>query len=271
MPELPEVQTVLDDLSNAIKGKQISSLECFYPGTVILDPELGGDPFPATAVEFVRRGKYMLIHLDSGASFIIHLRMTGKLVAATQPAEPQKHERARINLGCGKLLHFIDIRTFGKIILCKTANIPLFMPQLGLEPLDKSFTAQALSAKLKSKTAPIKSALLDQRIIAGLGNIYVCEILYRTGISPIIQAGKLKAPALKRVVKETVQVLSEAIAMGGTSISDFRRIDDKTGEFQHFLRVYQKQTCPLGHPIERIVQAGRSTFYCPVCQTESSK
>jgi formamidopyrimidine-DNA glycosylase len=271
MPELPEVQTVLDGLTKAIKGKQISSLECFYPGTVILDPKLGGDPFPATAVEFMRRGKYMLIHLDSGASLIIHLRMTGKLVAAKQAAGPQKHERARINLACGELLHFIDIRTFGKIILCKTDNIPLFMPQLGLEPLDKTFTPAALAAKLKGKIAPIKSALLNQRIIAGLGNIYVCEILYRTGINPTIPAGDLTNPALKRIVQETVQVLSEAIAMGGTSISDFRRIDDKTGEFQHFLRVYQKQTCPLGHPIERIVQAGRSTFYCPICQTVSCK
>jgi len=266
MPELPEVQTVLNGLATVLQNKQISSLECFYPGTVILDCELGGDAFPARATEFIRRGKYMLIHLDSGASFIIHLRMTGKLVFAAGATELQIHERARINLVCGELLHFIDIRTFGKIILCKTSNLSKFMPELGLEPMEKAFTATALAAKLKGKSAPIKNVLLDQRIIAGLGNIYVCEILYRAGINPIISAGKLSTTAIRKIVKESVQVLSEAIAMGGTSISDFRRIDDKTGEFQHFLRVYQKQVCPLGHPVQRIVQAGRSTFFCPVCQ-----
>ncbi len=266
MPELPEVQTVLNGLATVLQDKQISSLECFYPGTVILDSELGGDAFPAKAIKFIRRGKYMLIHLDSGASFIIHLRMTGKLVYAAQATEPHKHERARINLVCGELLHFIDIRTFGKIILCKTSNTPRFMPELGLEPLETAFSTEALAGKLKGKTAPIKTVLLDQRIVAGLGNIYVCEILYRAGINPVIPAGKLSTTAIRKIVKETVQVLSEAIAGGGTSISDFRRIDDKTGEFQHFLRVYQKQICPRGHPVLRIVQAGRSTFYCPVCQ-----
>lgn len=345
MPELPEVQTVLNGLEKALQGKTILSLECFYPGTVITDPSLDFDPFPARPVSFIRRGKYMLIHLDSGISLIIHLRMTGKLVidspnsgrelpqptsflrkqephqplgdsclrrnegnntpaeglpteglpnsdlaevetasaifdskrpedASTQGnseidhigAIPLKHERARFILNQGCLLHFIDIRTFGKIVLCRTENVPNYLPELGLEPLSKDFTPKILGEKLKGKKAPVKTTLLDQGIVAGLGNIYVCELLFRAGISPLLPANELKPKQIKQIVSETVKVLREAIAMGGTSISDFRRIDDKTGEFQNFLQVYQKQQCPKGHEVKRIVQAGRATFYCPVCQ-----
>jgi formamidopyrimidine-DNA glycosylase len=344
MPELPEVQTVLSGLEKALQGKTILSLECFYPGTVITDPSLDFDPFPARPVSFIRRGKYMLIHLEGQASLIIHLRMTGKLVIDSPnsgrelpqqtsflrkqephqplgdsclrrnegnntPAEglpteglpnsdlaeaaklpdiaksrsldrqkdcrsalvstdsvPLKHERARFILNQGCLLHFIDIRTFGKIVLCRTENVPNYLPELGLEPLSKDFTPKILGEKLKGKKAPVKTTLLDQGIVAGLGNIYVCELLFRAGISPLLPANELKPKQIKQIVSETVKVLREAIAMGGTSISDFRRIDDITGEFQNFLQVYQKQQCPKGHEVKRIVQAGRATFYCPVCQ-----
>ena len=344
MPELPEVQTVLSGLEKALQGKTILSLECFYQGTVITDPSLDFDPFPARPVSFIRRGKYMLIHLDSGTSLIIHLRMTGKLVIDSpnsgrelpqptsflrkqEPHQPLgdsclrrnegnntpaeglpteglpnsdlaeaaklpdiaksrsldkqkdcqsalvstdsvslKHERARFILNQGCLLHFIDIRTFGKIVLCRTENVPNYLPELGLEPLSKDFTPKILGEKLKGKKAPVKTTLLDQGIVTGLGNIYVCELLFRAGISPLLPANELKPKQIKQIVSETVEVLREAIAMGGTSISDFRRIDDKTGEFQNFLQVYQKQQCPKGHEVKRIVQAGRATFYCPVCQ-----
>jgi formamidopyrimidine-DNA glycosylase len=281
MPELPEVQTVLEGFATAIEGKQILSLDCFYPGTVIYDASLPDNPLPAKMLSYQRRGKYMLVNLDTGCSLIIHLRMTGKLVigqawqggANSDLPQPNRnsaslllHERARFMLGSGEAVHFIDPRTFGKIVLCRTQYLHAFMPQLGMEPLDKGFTPAKLMEAIKNKKAPIKNVLLDQRIVAGLGNIYVCEILFRTGINPTTHAGLLKHKAVARLVKETVDVLSEAINMGGTSISDFRRIDDKTGEFQHFLRVYQKQNCPLGHKVERVVIAGRGTFYCPECQ-----
>lgn len=266
MPELPEVQTVLEGFVKAISGKTIESLDCYYPGTVILDPALGNDPFPAKLQSAVRRGKYMIFNLDTGSSLIIHLRMTGKLVFSAQTVEPLKHERARISLAEGELVHFIDIRTFGKIILCPREHVESFLPHLGLEPLEKEFTAASLTKLIKHKKAPIKTVLLDQSIVAGLGNIYVCEILYRAGINPAIPAGNLNQKAIKQIVMHTVQVLSEAIAVGGTSVSDYRRIDDKSGEFQNFLQVYQKSSCPLGHKVERIVQGGRSSFYCPVCQ-----
>ncbi|GAB1467863.1 bifunctional DNA-formamidopyrimidine glycosylase/DNA-(apurinic or apyrimidinic site) lyase [Candidatus Cloacimonadota bacterium] len=266
MPELPEVQTVLNGFVSAIEAKDIVSLECYYPGTVRTDPSVEDNVFPAKLLNAVRRGKYMIINLSNEHSLIIHLRMTGKLVFSSLADEPLLHERARFTLGNGEVVHFIDPRTFGKIILCPTDNLHHYMPLLGMEPLDSGFTPAALSAALKGKKAPIKTALLDQRIIAGLGNIYVCEILYRAGILPSVPAGKVNAKDIAKIVHETIIVLSEAIQMGGTSISDFRRIDDKSGEFQHFLRVYQKANCPKGHKIERVAMAGRGTFFCPICQ-----
>ncbi|MDD4309223.1 MAG: bifunctional DNA-formamidopyrimidine glycosylase/DNA-(apurinic or apyrimidinic site) lyase [Candidatus Cloacimonetes bacterium] len=266
MPELPEVQTVLDGFISSVANKAIVALECYYPGTVIVDEDLPSEPFPAVVISSYRRGKYMVINLSGGSSLIIHLRMTGKLVAACDSTDILPHERARICLQGGEVIHFIDIRTFGKIIHCVSQNVPSYLPKLGFEPLEQDFTPVKLHKLLAGKKAPIKSVLLDQNIIAGLGNIYVCEILYRAGIAPTAIAGSLSSKAAISIVQHTKEVLNEAIRVGGTSISDFRRIDDKTGEFQHFLRVYQKKTCPLGHEVTRIVQSGRSSFFCPVCQ-----
>ncbi len=266
MPELPEVQTVLEGFATTIKDRTISGLECFYPGTVTWYGDAEEKAFPAKMTGYKRLGKYMLVHLDSGYSLIIHLRMTGKLVAAPKADEPLLHERARFSLRGGEVVHFIDPRTFGKIIVCVSDNVREHMPELGMEPLDKDFTAKRLGEVLAKKKAPIKTVLLDQRVIAGLGNIYVCEVLYRTGILPDTPAHELNAKKVEEIVKETVAVLEEAIKMGGTSISDFRRIDDKSGEFQHFLQVYQKEQCPKGHVVQRSVKGGRGTFYCPICQ-----
>ncbi|MEN6445500.1 MAG: zinc finger domain-containing protein, partial [Candidatus Cloacimonas sp.] len=161
-------------------------------------------------------------------------------------------------------------RTFGKIIICRQCNIDRYLPTLGLEPFSDDFTTQNLKEKMQGKKAPIKTVLLDQSIIAGLGNIYVCEILYRARINPLLPAGKLKQKDIVEIIQQTKQVLSEAILQGGTSISDYRKIDDKTGSFQNFLRVYKKKCCPLSHAIKRIKQSGRSTYYCPICQKNKS-
>ncbi len=270
MPELPEVQTVLNGFAEAIQGKSINALECYYPGTVVLDPQIGADVWPAQMIGYQRRGKYMLVHLSGGHSLIIHLRMTGKLVFAASSDEALLHERARFYLAGNEVVHFIDPRTFGKIVLCRTDNLDKYMPRLGLEPLEKEFNAKSLQAALANKKAPIKTVLLDQRVIAGLGNIYVCEILYHAGIMPDVPAGKLLLPGIKLIVKHTISVLNQAIMMGGTSVSDFRRIDDKSGEFQNFLAVYQKERCPKGHEVMRVKMAGRGSFYCPVCQNKQS-
>lgn len=266
MPELPEVQTVLEGLQSVLKDRILTGVECYYPGTVIESAAISGCPFPARIGEFKRRGKYLLLHLESASSLIIHLRMTGKLVYEPNPEEPHKHERARITLQGGDAVRFIDPRTFGKIILTPSNSLAQYLPDLGPEPLGTEFTPQYLHKALQRKSMPIKNALLDQRIVAGLGNIYVCEILYRSGIRPDLPAGKISLTRLKLIVRHTREVLNESLAAGGTSVSDYRRIDDKSGEFQNFLRVYQKDTCPLGHSISNIRLGGRSSFYCPVCQ-----
>ena len=266
MPELPEVETIVKGLEEVLKGKIINSLECYYPGTVIFDANIKAKPFPAKVLELSRRGKYIIITLKRENTIIIHLRMTGKLVFDTLPSEPLKYERARIIMQNGKVLHFIDMRTFGKIIICKQQNLENYLPHMGIEPFSKDFNAIHLKAKLKGKKAAIKTVLLNQSIIAGLGNIYTCEILYRAGLNPLIPAGKLSHKEIVEIIQQTKAVLSEAISLGGTSISDYRNIDDKIGSYKNFLKVYQKQFCPIGHQVNRIKQAGRSTFFCPICQ-----
>jgi len=266
MPELPEVETVLRGLRKQIHDMPICNLESLYKGTVIYDKDINKPVFPAKVDVFERRGKYIILHLESDNALIIHLRMTGKLIYTEDYHEEAKHIRALLSLsGCARVV-FNDIRTFGKIIVAPISKIDDYLPNLGPEPLSREFTYLCLQKAFIKKTAPIKNALLDQTVIAGLGNIYVCEILYRAGIAPETHSNLLSTAQLKSIVKHTKEVLTEAIAKNGTSVSDFRQIDDKTGEFQNFLQVYQKETCPVGHKISRIKQAGRSTFYCPVCQ-----
>ncbi|MDD4147541.1 MAG: bifunctional DNA-formamidopyrimidine glycosylase/DNA-(apurinic or apyrimidinic site) lyase, partial [Candidatus Cloacimonetes bacterium] len=163
-------------------------------------------------------------------------------------------------------IRFIDPRTFGKISLIKSTNLRYFMPELGVEPLSDDFSADYLQMMLAERNAPIKNLLLDQRLVAGLGNIYVCELLYMARVRPQRSGKSITKKELKLVVKHGKAVLEEALKVGGTSISDYRRIDDKTGEFQNYLQVYQKKECPKGHRLENIRLGGRSSFYCPVCQ-----
>jgi formamidopyrimidine-DNA glycosylase len=244
----------------------ICNLESLYKGTVIYDKDIIQPVFPNIVDEFERRGKYIILHLEGGNALIIHLRMTGKLIYTEEYQEEAKHVRALLSLaGCARVV-FNDIRTFGKIIVTPENKIIDYLPKLGPEPLTREFTHHCIKDAFQKRKAPVKNVMLDQSVIAGLGNIYVCEILYRAGIAPETPADQINVAQLKSIVKHTKEVLTAAIENNGTSVSDFRQIDDKTGEFQKFLKVYQKTTCPLGHPIKRIKQAGRSTFYCPVCQ-----
>lgn len=271
MPELPEVQTVLEGLVRKVGTRKLIKIESYYPTTVICDPESSRKFIPGAISNAFRRGKYMIVMLDSGTTLIIHLRMTGKLVYDAKAIPPTKHERARIYLEDGAVIHFIDPRTFGKIIICNLDNFTDYLPELGLEPLNPEFTIKHLKEKLQRRTLPIKQALLDQKVIAGLGNIYVCEILFRAKLHPLQSVNSLSDKDYRNIIRYTRQVLSEAILKGGTSISDFRRIDDQTGEFQEFLRVYQKASCPQGHPLARVKIGGRGTFYCPQCQKMRSQ
>jgi formamidopyrimidine-DNA glycosylase len=266
MPELPEVETVTRGLRENILHRIIQSVESHYPGTVINMTGKTKLPILGEISQIHRRGKYILIETLKDYILLIHLRMTGKLVYDGICDNEGSHIRATIHLDQGNKVIFDDIRTFGKIkIFRKDGPIP-DIQKLGVEPLSILFTPKYLHEKWKKRSAPVKSLLLQQEIIAGLGNIYACEILYRSKIDPLIAGKDLSHKQLTRIVEETRQVLQEAIMMNGTSISDFRSIDDKSGEFQQFLRIYQKKLCPDQHTVRKIKIAGRTTYFCPVCQ-----
>ncbi len=270
MPELPEVQTIVTGLNNKILHKKIMSVFEERKGTLqnfVKDPvcEFG------TISVISRRGKFIILETSNEFKFVIHLRMTGKLIFETSLEKKSAHERASFIFEDKTKLIFDDTRTFGKIQIYKKDEKIKSLEKLGVEPLADGFTADYLKNKFKSRKSPVKNLLLNQSIVAGLGNIYACEILYRAKISPQIYGNRLSLKKLKMIVKETKEVLAEAIKYNGTSISDFRNVDNKSGEFQNFLQVYQKEKCPSGHQITKIKQAGRTTYFCEKCQKQEGK
>lgn len=264
MPELPEVETVVCGLREKVLGRVIVDIEEFRVGTVYGDYSNEEFDFPIISIN--RRGKYILIRLENETKLVIHLRMTGKLILRKEDKKIERHDRARLLLDNGKYLVFNDIRTFGKIeIFNKSDNFDVF-DKLGPEPLGKKFDEKYLKGIIINRNVPVKNLLLDQSVIAGLGNIYVSEILHRAGISPLRSGNSMKNIDIVRIVEETKKVLSEAIALGGTTISDYRDANDKKGKYQTKLQVYGKNRCKCGRPIIKIKQAGRSSFYCSYCQ-----
>ncbi|HPR18067.1 MAG TPA: bifunctional DNA-formamidopyrimidine glycosylase/DNA-(apurinic or apyrimidinic site) lyase [Candidatus Cloacimonadota bacterium] len=263
MPELPEVQTIVTGLQNKILPKEIREIIELRSGTII--PKI-----PITKLGRIdsisRRGKYIIIHTSEKYNLVIHLRMTGKLILESALGRTSAHARAEIIFTDDTKLIFDDVRTFGKIqIMRDTEEVEVFC-RLGAEPLSGDFHEKYLAEKLHGRKAPIKNVLLDQSVIAGLGNIYVSEILFRCKIDPRMAAEDISTPQIGLLVEHTKKVLQEAIAHNGTTISDYRSVEDKTGEFQNFLKVYGKKTCECGHEISRIKQAGRSTYLCEKCQ-----
>jgi len=263
MPELPEVETVVRELRSQVIGKDISQIVSLRDGTVNDRRENVSEIGVVISVR--RRGKYIIIDTMNDV-LLVHLRMTGKLIYAAEPGERSRFCRAEIHFKDGSLLYFDDVRTFGGIDILQKSELDGALSKLGVEPFSDEFTTSYLQKRMRNRIAPVKSILLDQREIAGLGNIYVCEILHRAGISPKRSGGKLSLEEIEKIVKETRQVLSEAIDKNGTTISDYRRVDNKQGEFQNFLRVYGKKRCHCGEEIARIKQSGRSSYYCPSCQ-----
>jgi formamidopyrimidine-DNA glycosylase len=263
VPELPEVQTVINGLNQKVLGKEIQEIIELRSGTVE-----GNVPITNLGrIESIsRRGKYIILQTSNKIKLIIHLRMTGKLIFEADINKTAKHSRAEIMFSDNTKLIFNDIRTFGKIQIIKEDDEIKAFQKLGVEPLSNEFDAQYLQEKLMNKKAPIKNILLDQQVIAGLGNIYVAEILYRCKIDPRSSGNLLKLKQLKSIVNHTKEVLREAIKHNGTTISDYRSVEDKTGEFQNFLKVYGKKTCECGAEISKIKQAGRSTYFCAECQ-----
>ena len=278
MPELPEVETVMRGLRARLDDRVITRALVRREGLRwAFPPNLAARLTGARVLGFRRRAKYMLMRLEGGDSVLIHLGMSGRMLIRARGAnEPAVHEHVALETDDGWHIGFVDPRRFGSVDLVPTAaeDEHRLLSGLGPEPLDSTFNARALSTALEGRRTPIKAALLDQRIVAGLGNIYVCEALYRAGIAPSHLAGDLTATAIRRLVPEIKSTLTEAIAAGGSSLRDYVQPSGELGYFQHAWKVYGREgePCPVcpGPPacsgIARLVQSGRSTFYCPMHQ-----
>ena len=282
MPELPEVETVMRGLQERLEGRVLLRAvarrpDLRWPLPVGLVERLTG----ARVAGFRRRGKYILMRLDSGWSVLLHLGMSGRMVVGPAMGSGginsiTLHEHLELETDDGWRVGFVDPRRFGSVDLVETAHEDghRLLAGLGPEPLDDSFSVAVLTAALTGKRTPIKAALLDQKVVAGLGNIYVSEALFRARISPQRQASSVPGIRATRLVPAIKQTLLDAIAAGGSSLRDYIRPDGELGYFQHAWKVYGREgePCPgcPGDPVcagvRRIVQAGRSTFYCPRMQ-----
>ena len=278
MPELPEVETVMRGLAARLEGRVITRALVNRPDLRWpMPPNLAARMTGARVLGFRRRAKYILMRLDGGDSVMIHLGMSGRmLIGPNRPNQETLHEHVVLETDEGWRVGFVDPRRFGSIDLVPTAqeDAHRLLAGLGPEPLGAEFSVASLSEALAGKRTPIKSALLDQRNVAGLGNIYVCEALYRAKISPLRSADSIPGARAKRLVPEIKATLEEAIAAGGSSLRDYVQPDGELGYFQHAWKVYGREnepcpTCP-GPPacdgIKRVTQAGRSTFHCPRVQ-----
>ncbi|MBW0158078.1 bifunctional DNA-formamidopyrimidine glycosylase/DNA-(apurinic or apyrimidinic site) lyase [Sedimentimonas flavescens] len=280
MPELPEVETVRRGLLPAMEGRLIVQAEVNRPDLRWPLPEnMAGRLTGARVVQLRRRSKYILADLDRGESLLIHLGMSGRMLVSgvmlggfhlDHPA-PQKHDHVVLHMEGGARVTFNDARRFGAMDLVRTDREEAYwlLAGLGPEPFGNDFHEDYLVARLKGRATPIKAALLDQRVVAGLGNIYVSEVLFRAGIDPRRQAGKIAARRVAGLVPIIREVLAEAIEAGGSSLRDHRQADGELGYFQHSFRVYDREDEPCitcATPIRRIVQSGRSSFFCPSCQ-----
>lgn len=267
MPELPEVETTVCGLEHVLKGRRIVRVEARRADLRRSFPQdLGQRLTGARVTSLGRRAKYGLINNDRGDTMIFHLGMSGSW--RINHSKIDKHDHLLLETDDGTRLSLNDPRRFGSVDLVPTDQLEIWPPfaALGPEPLD--VTAEELRRRLAGRSAAIKLLLLDQRIIAGLGNIYVCEALFRAGIHPKRPGGSLSFERLRRLVPAIQDVLAEAIAAGGSTLRDFASPDGELGYFSKSFAVYDRegQPCACGGTVKRIVQGGRSTFYCPRCQ-----
>lgn len=282
MPELPEVETVRRGLAPVMEGVVIARADVNRPDLRWPFPERMAERLTGKRVERLRRrSKYVLADLSSGETLLIHLGMSGRMLISGDPLgqfvhehpAAEKHDHVVFHMENGARITFNDPRRFGAMDLMLTSDEAAhkLLAVLGPEPLGNDFHEAVLVEALKGRNTPVKSALLDQRIVSGLGNIYVCETLFRAGISPTRKAGRIAAPRVASMVPIIREVLSEAIEAGGSSLRDFRQADGELGYFQHSFDVYGREGEPCkakgcDATITRIVQSGRSSFYCPQCQ-----
>ncbi len=281
MPELPEVETVRRGLAPVLEGRVLKRVgakraDLRFPFPRDFAKRLTGRRVTALR----RRAKYLLAELDDGVVWITHLGMTGRWTISggalpgefyyATPPNPA-HVHVLVETDADVSLQFSDPRRFGYMDLIKSSALEAhpYFKGMGPEPLGNEFSAAHLAAAFEGKKTSVKAALLDQRIVAGLGNIYVVEALHRAGISPKRLAGKIAAPRLEALALAIRETLEEAIEAGGSSISDYAGADGALGYFQHRFRVYDREGAPCGTcggKIKRLVQTGRSSFYCPKCQ-----
>lgn len=270
VPELPEVETTVRGLTPVLQGERLThvvtrrgDLRRPFP------PDLAQRLTGATVTGLRRRAKYGLIDTDRGDTMVFHLGMSGRW--RVDPVELEKHDHLVIDTASGRRVALADPRRFGSVDLVDTAALDDFpaFAALGPEPLGQRFTAAYLKAALKGRTASIKLLLLDQRIVAGLGNIYVCEALYDARISPGCAGGSISRARLDRLVTSVGQVLDKAIQAGGSTLRDYAQPDGELGYFSNQFAVYGRagQPCGCGGTVRRYAEGGRSTFWCPACQT----
>jgi formamidopyrimidine-DNA glycosylase len=290
MPELPEVETVRLGLQPVLEGHILTEVVTRRGDLRVPFPkDFAGRTKGRKVTALRRRAKYILADLDSGESLVIHLGMSGRMCVYAEGKQRRignyVYDKAPEGAGAGKHDHvvfetdapariiFNDHRRFGLMTLVDTQLLEedKLFKGMGIEPLSRGFNKSYLAKVLDGKKTPIKSALLDQRLIAGLGNIYVCEALFRAGISPKRLAGSIKPDRMPPLVEAIKKVLKDAIAAGGSTLRDHAQATGDPGNFQHHFLVYGREgkPCKLGckGTVKRIVQAGRSTFYCPKCQS----
>ncbi len=282
MPELPEVETVRRGLIPVMEGQRITTAQVNRPDLRFPLPDRMADRLTGAVVNALRRrSKYILADLDTGETLLIHLGMSGRILISGQmlgafhfdhPA-PQKHDHVLFHMENTARITFNDARRFGTMDLMATltADQHPLLAKLGPEPLGNGFDDGYLAKRLHGRLTPIKSALLDQTVLAGLGNIYVCEVLHRAHISPLRLAASLTDRDVSALIPIIRDVLTEAITAGGSSLRDYRQTDGELGYFQHRFRVYDRagSACPTPDcpsTIIRTVQAGRSSFHCVTCQ-----
>ncbi len=282
MPELPEVETVRRGLAPAMEGAVITRAAVNRPDLRWPFPERMADRLEGqTVLQLRRRSKYILADLSGGESLLIHLGMSGRMTVSGDPLGQfvhdhplaEKHDHVVLDMDNGARVTLNDPRRFGSMDLMPTAGAEAhkLLAGLGPEPLGNAFSGDYLAQVLKVRRTPVKSGLLDQRVVAGLGNIYVCEALFRAGIAPARRCDRIATQRLAALVPVIRDVLGEAIEAGGSSLRDFRQASGELGYFQHSFDVYGRegQTCRTpgcGTPIQRLVQSGRSSFFCPQCQ-----
>lgn len=269
MPELPEVETTVRGLARFLDGERIARVSVNRPDLRRpFPPDLVQSLTGARVTGMGRRAKYGLIHTDREQTMVFHLGMSGRW--RIEPETADKHDHLVLETGSGHVLALNDARRFGSVDLVPTRDLDAWPPfaALGPEPLGENLTPEHLRRAFRDRFAPVKQLLLDQTIVAGLGNIYVCEALYRAGIRPDREAGRVTLSALRKLVPTIRDVLNESIAAGGSTIRDYAQPTGELGYFAASWQVYgrESQPCPCGGTVARFVQGGRSTFWCPKCQ-----